>query len=167
MSNTEKCFCHLNGYKVKDADARAGVEILSGEVEGLKTTATGLATEVEGLKNSAGSGGGKLYQHNFNYFDSAKKAMVIFTLYLYRDTAITILSDLINCMSSGSSTVFRPYGFIKTLDAAMLPNAIFIIETATIYQNKIAFASSNYNGSNYVLELSSDINISDNMVEVK
>lgn len=26
MADTEKCFCHLNGYKVKDADARAAIE---------------------------------------------------------------------------------------------------------------------------------------------
>lgn len=32
----EKCFCHLNGYKVKDADARAEIETLKAEIEALK-----------------------------------------------------------------------------------------------------------------------------------
>lgn len=39
MSN-EKCFCHLNGYKVKDADARKGIEEVKKELKNASADVT-------------------------------------------------------------------------------------------------------------------------------
>lgn len=51
---SEKCFCHLNGYKVKDADARA-------EIKNLKAQATELLNKITQLEES---GGGNYVEKN-------------------------------------------------------------------------------------------------------
>lgn len=79
---SEKCFCHLNGYKVKDADARKSIEEINENLE-TALTAIGeglseLQDDVNALKEGAGaggsSGGTKLYKHRLksndnNYID--------------------------------------------------------------------------------------------------
>lgn len=86
---SEKCFCHLNGFAVKDATARAEIEDLkqrhydhvlevSGEISNLEVDVDMINTEylprirsrITALEESGGtssggtSSGGKLYQHN-------------------------------------------------------------------------------------------------------
>ena len=74
----EKCFCHLNGYAVKDAAARANIgEILntltgySNRLTALEKTDSSVSTEISGIKNNidnitkilnelSGEGGGDL-----------------------------------------------------------------------------------------------------------
>lgn len=51
----EKCFCHLNGYKVKDADARTSIEKLNKEVSlsnsNIALNKENIATNNEAIKN--------------------------------------------------------------------------------------------------------------------
>lgn len=68
--STEKCFCHLNGYKVKDADARAKIEQFDIALNRFaETTLPAMENRITGVENgltelaSAGGGGTKLYKH--------------------------------------------------------------------------------------------------------
>ncbi len=45
---SDLCFCHLNGYKVKDSTARAGIE----ELNANKVSNEGLANAINGVNNS-------------------------------------------------------------------------------------------------------------------
>lgn len=67
--STEKCFCHLNGYKVKDADARKAIEDLENNVsETLEdhynllmthgANFLGVGTRLDTIENKLENGGG-------------------------------------------------------------------------------------------------------------
>ena len=100
MSTTEKCFCHLNGFKVKDADARAEIENIKGalgdtnanvsnnalaisvleskespsgeQFDDLVDATNSISSRVTALESGSGSGGGKLYLHRISfYFDDS------------------------------------------------------------------------------------------------
>lgn len=49
----EKCFCHFNGYKVKDADARSRIEVLENKTTQLENYKTQHETEYNDLNNKA------------------------------------------------------------------------------------------------------------------
>ncbi len=53
MSNTDKCFCHLNGYAVKDATARQQIAALTEQIAALTQLVTALAEKYEVVENSA------------------------------------------------------------------------------------------------------------------
>lgn len=46
----DKCFCHLNGYAVKDATARAAIESMGLVIDELIATITALEATVESLQ---------------------------------------------------------------------------------------------------------------------
>lgn len=62
---SEKCFCHLNGYKVKDADARKDIENINNAISILDTSRNDHEERITGLENS--EGGSKLYCHNIKF----------------------------------------------------------------------------------------------------
>ena len=47
---SDKCFCHLNGYKVKDSDARASIEKVKEDVNTAKSTADSAKVIAESAK---------------------------------------------------------------------------------------------------------------------
>lgn len=65
---SEKCFCHLNGYKVKDSEARKQLSAHDVVIKGLSEGITELS---EKLENGGGGGGKTIYKHEitFNYKD--------------------------------------------------------------------------------------------------
>ena len=112
-----KCFCHLNGYEVKDATARKTLTDLVGEVKTNRSICDGYASDLVGqiartdsslnaliqrvtaLENNAGGGSAKIYRHrvliNTDFGDDwADNIYASCELLIYRSTP-----DPINTLS--------------------------------------------------------------------
>ena len=63
--NTDKCFCHLNGYAVKDATARQAIAEMQETINTLQETITALEATVAEL--AASSGGSLAAQASMTY----------------------------------------------------------------------------------------------------
>ena len=86
----EKCFCHFNGYKVKDADARKSVEQLKGEM-------AAQTAEYEALQKNVHSKTNEMQQEVDAAFSAAQQAA--------RDAAeAKKRADQMSTMEEGSTT---------------------------------------------------------------
>lgn len=66
MSSEEKCFCHLNGYKVKDADARAQIKTVDAKLDAFKSEVGDLKTNLKGQINTIDNAVGNYITANNN-----------------------------------------------------------------------------------------------------
>lgn len=93
----EKCFCHLNGYKVKDAEARNTINTIKnsiGEMENLNTEdKTNLVNAINELVNSSSSGGAieELLNANINIWSTININPGVY-LISGKNTTITYMS---------------------------------------------------------------------------
>ena len=64
MAENEKCFCHLNGYKVKDADARAAIAEQQKKIE-TNTVEIGVNTQrIDDLDHHTNDLDGTIEEHS-------------------------------------------------------------------------------------------------------
>lgn len=111
---SEKCFCHLNGYKVKDADARASVSAL-------EQRATQLESKVTSLESSAGGGGAAiktinvdLTQASVNEQGTTARVSVVLPSDVLPYACLKIV---VNEVGTGSnSTYYSPVMFLQPYD---------------------------------------------------
>lgn len=109
----KKCFCHLNGYEVKDAQARRDIDDLYTRADEIENEAAdrmdqfGAVVDAHGTRIAAleegGGSGGKLYKHdyyvilNYNHNGSYYNDQITFsgTVYSSSDTKLTS-DDVLN-----------------------------------------------------------------------
>lgn len=144
----EKCFCHLNGYKVKDADARKAIEQIDISLERLSgTTLPAMDKRMETIENgllaleeNAGGGGSKLYRHIIT--DQMTEGGVIFSfLSTKRTTAFTSYNDLKNFLQENGCNSIETMcyadgtlgGYSNTFHGRIL--GIYYTDTMWIYYN--------------------------------
>lgn len=121
---TEKCFCHLNGYKVKDADARAQLSAHDVAIKGLSEGITELSEKVEN------AGGGKaIYKHYITIENDGNDPYLkfYFTIYNSNATPITTLQDFLVNFKDGE-TISVPVSIdVNNYPAAVLSVAISLM----------------------------------------
>lgn len=104
MPDKEKCFCHLGGYKVKDADAREQITELNEKIFEHNAHLSSLDIDIlshnERITALESSGGGKLYFHQLAMSayrgDFNNMVDLRFKFYSYSPTPLTLATVFVN-----------------------------------------------------------------------
>lgn len=137
--SAEKCFCHLNGYKVKDADARAELEAQKLVIAGLSEGATDheeRITELEKTDHEAI----KYYRHILQGYLATADDDYSYEISFITKTAIeiTTLSQLKQEISKAGGNL--P---VNGLVNSLLGNVVFVRTESS--NNELYFSGSNNN----------------------
>lgn len=126
----DKCFCHLNGYKVKDADARKSIEAINKTLEILDVEKFGqIETDIETLKNKDISSEVVSRETSFNadaLYYNYSNGLETFIIENYDDTTgIDSTKDdgeyiLVNNYNDAQHCITVPIGNIKMYRSTVL-----------------------------------------------
>ena len=128
----EKCFCHLNGYKVKDADARRLLDEQSGKIETIETSISTIETNVDTLNTNTTTISETIDLMNekignVNLLETSTK-----------ESLVDSINELINSIAPGVAEITGELNNLSTTDKTNLVAAINEVLTV---------ASSNTGGS--------------------
>lgn len=120
---SEKCFCHLNGYKVKDADAHARLDALES------------------------AGGGKLYLHKFRINSADWTFNGLFYTYSTRAEKATVLRDILkDTMLFQGIDIMNNNAFVQ----GEVQRTDTTTDSLTVFfSNGLSFNIDGYNGGQY------------------
>lgn len=128
---TEKCICHINGYRIKDGIARENIAANTAKIESLES-------EIESLKENSGSAA-SIFRYNFKLMNyDNPDAMIMAYCEIYSSKNLETSIGVNGFVNEGFFDNVRPctgvivgMGYITTIKFQKSPFNSFELTTVT------------------------------------